>query len=463
MNALRKTSLLGCAVALALSACSVTPTYERPTVDVPTAWDANAAGTTLSAEWWKRFGSTELDALITEAGSANHDLAAAAQRIEQARASAQIARSRLMPAVDASVSASRDRRETDFSDQTATDSSDQATLSVSYEADLWGGNRANANAARARVSASEYDHDAVALVLQSDVASSYFQILALHDRLEIARKNADAARKLLSLVEVRYRNGAATALDVAQQRTTLLSIQADIPALEQSLNETLHALAILLGRAPQGFSVKGLSLAELTLPTVNAEAPATLLDRRPDIRAVEASLIAANADVGAARAALYPSVGFSASAAVSGALTGGSTTLASLTASLVQTLFDGGNLRGQVTLSEAARGELAESYMQTVLVSFREVEDSLSAVATSEARTQLLTQTVEQAREAYRLAGVRYQEGVEDLLTVLDSQRTQLSTEDSLVQAQLARYSATLSLFKSLGGGWSPDTVSASL
>ncbi len=445
-----------CAMALTLGACSMTPTYERPVADVPAAWDAAAkspAGNAVTAAWWQRFGSDELNSLMSEALNANHDLAAAAQRIEQARASAKVARSRLLPAVTATASASRDRTGSDGPAQT--DSTDQVTMAASYEADLWGGNRASSAAARARVSESEYARDAVALTLQADVASDYFQILALRDRLGIAKQNLEAARQLLSLVEVRYDNGGATALDLAQQRTTTLGIQAEIPALEQSLNETLHALAVLLGRAPQGFDVTGQSLGSLSLPAIDADAPARLLDRRPDIRSAEAGLIAANADIGVARAALYPSIGLSAGASITGALTGGSTTVASLATSLAQTIFDGGSLRGQVSLSEAARAELAESYVQAVLTSFKEVEDSLSAVSTSASRAQLLAETAAQAREAHRLADVRYREGVEDLLTLLDSQRTQLSAEDNLVQARLSSYVATLSLFKSLGGGWS--------
>jgi outer membrane protein, multidrug efflux system len=448
---MRSLWLAGLAVPV-ITACSVTPVYQRPEAPVPVQWDAASpaqAGEAISTEWWRKFASEELNALMTEALEANHDLGAAAQRIQQARASAQIARSRLFPAVDLSASAVRDKHE-----GSAHTEEDQAALSVSYELDLWGGNRAATNAANARVAATQYDHDAIGLILQSDVASNYFQVLALRDRLNIANQNLAAARQLMELVEVRFRNGAATALDVAQQRTTLLSIESDIPNLQQSLQETLTALAILLGRAPQGFVVSGQSLDELTLPEVNADAPATLLERRPDVRAAEESLIAANADIGSARAALFPSVGLSASTAITGALTGGSSTISSFAASLVQTLFDGGTLRGQVALSEAARAELVESYVQAVLISLKEVEDSLSAVSTSETRAQLLTETAAQAREAYRLAGVRYREGVEDLLTLLDVQRTQLSAEDNLVQARLARYSAAVSLFKSLGGGW---------
>jgi NodT family efflux transporter outer membrane factor (OMF) lipoprotein len=452
-------SLLGYAVLIpALAACSLTPAYVRPDVAVPAKWDTPAdahAGETVAAGWWQRFGSAELDQLMSEALAANHDLAAAVSRIEQARASSKIARSALAPSVSVSASASRDRRDTSKAKTGSDYTSTQALLSVNYELDLWGGNAASAKAADARVAASVYDRAAIELVLQSDVAADYFQILALKDRLAIARKNLDAAQQLMSLVQVRFDNGAATALDVAQQRTTLLNIQADIPTLEQSLGQTQTALAVLLGRPPQGFAVRGQSLANLKLPAVDAGQPAALLERRPDIRTAEARLIAANADIGAARAALYPNISLSAAVGVEGILTGGTSTVASIAASLAQTIFDAGKRQGQVDLAQGARKELVEGYAQSVLVGLKEVEDSLIAESSTRRRSDILVETVGQAREAYRLATVRYQAGLQDLLTVLDSQRSQLSAEDNLVQAQLGRYTATINLFKALGGGWS--------
>lgn len=457
MNA-RMRSLLSCAVLIsALAACSLTPAYVRPDVTVPAKWDAadtTKAGEAVATGWWQRFGSAELDQLMSDALAANHDLAAATTRIEQARASSKIARSALAPSVGASASASRDRRDTK-STKTSDYTSTQALLSVNYELDLWGGNAANGKAADARVAATVYDRATVELVLQSDVAANYFQILALKDRLAIARKNLDAAQQLMLLVQVRADNGAATALDVAQQRTVLLNIQAEIPALEQSLGQTQTALAVLLGRPPQGFAVRGQSLTELKLPAVDAGQPAALLERRPDIRTAEARLLAANADIGAARAALYPSISLSAAVGVEGVLTGGTSTVASIAASLAQTIFDAGKRKGQVELAQGARKELVEDYAQSVLIGLKEVEDSLIAESSTHQRSDILTETVGQAREAYRLATVRYQAGMQDLLTVLDSQRSQLSAEDNLVQAQLGRYTATINLFKALGGGWS--------
>ncbi len=304
------------------------------------------------------------------------------------------------------------------------------------------------------MTSSSYDRDAVALVLQADVASHYFHALALKDRLAIARKNLEAARNLLALVEVRYNKGATTGLEVSQQRTAVLSNEAQIPQLEQELMTTQTALAVLLGKTPQGFAIQGTSLSGMQVPAVMAYQPAALLERRPDIKRAEAQLMAANADVTAARAALYPNMQLSASTVAGGVLTSGSSVLSSLAASMTQTLFAGGRLRGQVDLSRAQKEELVEQYLQNVLVSLKEVQDGLGSVATTQARQRLLTEAAQEAKEALRIATVKYEAGSQDMLTLLDSQRTQLQAEDSRIQADLARFTATIHLYKSLGGGW---------
>lgn len=436
-----------------LAGCSLTPTYQRPNADLPESWvdQKVAASNDSPSEWNDLFQDSELQQLMTEALGANHDLAAAAARIEQAKATAKVASSRLAPYATMSVGGSREKQ---LSGSRSLASADDSQGSVSYELDLWGGNRANVQAAAARVAAREYDMESTRLVLQADVASYYFQALALKDRLAIAQKNLEAARSLMSLVEVRYNKGAASGLDVAQQRTALLNIEAEVPQLQQALTETHSALALLLGRVPQDFSVRTETLADTQLPAIAAGQPGDLLQRRPDVRAAEAELVAANADIGAARAALYPTMQLSATGVVTNWITGGAASVASLATSLTQVLFDGGELRGQVQLADASRRELVETYLQTLLSSVKEVNDSLSAVSTADQRTLLLTQTVEQAQLALRLARTRYQAGSDDLLTVLESQTAQLNAEDSLVQAKLARVNASITLFKALGGGW---------
>lgn len=472
MNTSLKSTILGAVMASLLAGCAVGTPYQRPDVAMPKQWDGVAATRTptnmakeadnttaketadtaaVASDWWKQFGSAELNQLMGRALAANHDLAAATSRIRQARASAGIAGADRLPTADLSASATRSR-----SNQAGTATSDQSQLgvTVAYELDLWGGKAAQLQAANARVDANIYDRAAVELVLQAEVASNYFQALALNDRLAIARKNLEAARNILSLVEVRYNKGATTGLEVSQQRTSVLNIEAQIPQLEQELRATQTALAVLLGQAPQGFAIQAPSLAGMRLPAVAADQPASLLERRPDIKRAEAQLVAANADISAARAALYPSVRLSASAVAGGIVTGGSNLVGSLLASLTQSLFDGGRLRGQVDLTQAQREELVEQYLQSVLTSLKEVQDSLHSVTTAQARQNLLTQAASEAQEAFRIANVRYQAGSQDLLTLLDSQRTQLQAEDSRVQADLARFTATINLYKSLGGGW---------
>jgi len=455
-----QSTLLAAAIVVALSGCAVGDAYQRPQAALPAQWDGAiattssttsattaAADSTIDAEWWRGFGSDELDALMEQALAANHDLGAALARIQQSRASAGIARAGQLPTAGISASASGSDRQGDSGNG-------QLNASVSYELDLWGGNAARSDAAAARLDASIYDRDALALVLQADVASNYFQILALKERLAIARQNLEAAQSVLTLVETRFRNGANSGLEVSQQRTSVLNIQAQIPALEQELRSTQTALAVLLGQAPQGFAVRGESLVALHLPQVAPYQPAALLERRPDIARAEAQLVAANADIGAARAALYPRITLSAGSAASGLLSGGGSVVTSLVASLAQTLFDGGTQRGQLAQSEARQTELVQSYLQDVLTGLKEVQDSLGAAQASAARQSLLAQAASEAQEAYRIARVKYKAGAEDLLTLLDSQRAQLQSQDGQVQAALARYTSAVNLYKALGGGW---------
>lgn len=452
---------LSLAVLLAAGCTTLTPTYQRPSVALPTHWDGdtassnNQSGTTVTAAGWQAFGSPELDQLMSEALANNHDLAAAVQRIEQARATLRAAQAGQMPSVEFSGSGSGTWQ------RGQADNNTQGLLSVNYEIDLWGAVAADTNAAAARLAASVFSRDAATLVLQADLASNYFQILALQDRLRIARANLAASREVLTLIAARVREGAASGLELAQQQASVLSQEAQIPTLEQQIAVTKNALAVLLGRPPQGFVVQGNTLNGLHLPSVVTGQPAALLERRPDVRQAEAQLQAAQADIGAARAALYPHLNLSATGTVSGLLSGGSSTVAALAASLAQTLFDGGQLAAQVESAEAARAELAEQYLQAVLTGWQEVQDSLATLAANQARAATLAQVVEQTQTAYQLAAASYAAGAEDLLTLLDSQRQQLQAEDDLVQAILARYTATASLYKALGGGWEERAIVA--
>jgi len=448
------------AIACALTGCSFVPNYDRPSVPTQAEWgappNAASAAVPVTADWWQRFGSPELDKLMAEALAANQDLAAAIARIDQARANTRIAGAPLLPSIDAAGSASGTRTRT--SQRTRNSSSGQALLTASYEVDLWDKNAAGLESATHALNATKFDREALALVVQSEVASTYFDAVAIKQRLAIAYENLAAARKVLKLVEIQMAQGAATALDLAQQRTAVATFEAQIPALQQQLEADQSSLAVLLGRAPGNTNVEMAKLDALTLPTIAAGQPADLLARRPDIAEAEANLKAANADIGVARAAFYPSLTLSASAVISGLASSGASTAASLVAGLVAPIFEGGQLEGQLDLTKARKQELVATYRQTVLTSFKEVEDALSSVETSAARVKSLQTAADQAREAFRLAQLSYGAGATDFLTVLDAQRTLLDNEDSLVQAQSDRLTAAAGLFKALGGGWAGGT-----
>jgi len=452
-----KTKAVCIAVALALAGCGTTSPMLNPNVTAPAAWNETpSGGNPVSTDWWQSFGSAELQGLVEQALTGSPDLAIAMERVRQAEAQVRIAGASLFPTLDLGFGSST-RITNDSRGSTRTDAS-SAQLSVSYEVDLWGRNRSGVRAAESSLAATVYDRDTARLTLIAGVATGYFNVLSLRSRLTTARENLSIAQRVLDLVSARARNGAASALDVSRQQAAVLSQQAALMPLEQQERQTLAALAILSGRLPQGFDVKATGVADLQVPAIDPGLPSQLLVRRPDLASSEARLASANADLAAARAALLPSISLTGSAGLaSGALLAvlnGPTSALSLGLSVLQPIFDGGRLRGQVSVAESQERELVESYRKAILTAFGEVEDALVA-ASRQAQQETLQQQVEaQAREALRLAEVRYREGADDLLTVLDAQRTLFSAQDQLSQLRLARLDASVSLFKALGGGW---------
>jgi outer membrane protein, multidrug efflux system len=440
------------AVAMGLQACALTPPLQRPEVETPAAWreSGSTPESSIDGNWWRSFGGDELGAIVEEALSRNHDLRAALQRIEQARANASKAGAGLYPQLEASARGTQTETDTG-SDRSVTGLSAQA--SISYEVDLWRRNRASRDAADARVQSSRFDYDALALVLAADTATTYFDTLSFRQRQRIANDNLALSRKVLEIVEVRQREGAASALEVAQQRAAVASAEAALSALEQQQRLSEDSLALLRGRAPAASKVTAPGLETLKLPAIAPGQPSGLAARRPDIRQLEAELIAANADIGVARAALFPTLTLGIDPTLTASPGSAAVTLA---ASLLQPIFKGGALRGEVERTRARRAELAESYQQGVLTAFREVEDALVTVRTSRDRVTALSAAVDAAREAYQLSYQRYLAGAIDFLTLLDAQATQLQSEDSLAQAERDQFVAAATLYKALGGGWKP-------
>ena len=463
MNATSKKSIV-IAVAIALGGCATASPIVQPNVSAPAQWNEAAAqpSTPLSTEWWSAFDSAELKALVDAALAGSPDLAIATERVRQAEAQVRIAGATLFPVLN--LGAGTSRRVTDREGQPSqrSDASNIA-FSASYEVDLFGRNAAGVRAADASYRASGFDRDAARLTLIAGVATSYFEVLSLRGRLAIARENLAIAERVLSLVEVRARNGAASQLDVERQHAQVLSQRAALLPLEQLEKQTLAALAVLIGRVPEGFGVKAASLADLRIPEVNPGLPAELLVRRPDLAAAEAQVAAANGNVAAARAALLPSIELTGSAGLTSAalltFLSGPQSAVSLALSLFQPIFDGGRLRGQVAVSESRERELAEAYRKAILSAFSDVEQALVAVSRSAQREAIQVEAQQRARNALRLAEIRYREGADDLLTVLEAQRTLFQAEDQLASIRFDRLSATVALYKALGGGWSAESA----
>lgn len=439
------------ALSTALAGCSLIPDYERPSGETPAAYEGPQAqaGATVAADWWTSFNDAELQALMNEALAHNLDIAAALARIDQAQGQLRAANSSLLPQVSASGGAAR----TDGSGKGVKRSAG-GDVSISYAVDLWGLYRAESEASQANLRASTFDREATVLLVQSSVATTYFSILSLNDRLAIAQDSLAAARETLKLVEARYSHGAISALDLAQQRSTVASIEAGIPTLQDQINANRHALAILIGRPPEGFAVATASTAALTMPDIATGQPSALLERRPDIRRAEAQLQGANANIGAARAAFFPNLNLSASKTVDWLAGAGTTNGTSIAASLLAPIFSGGALEGNLETSRARKEELAATYRKTVLVSFGEVEDALSSADANARREASLAVAAAEARKAYDLALASYKAGATDFLSVLDAQRTWLSARDAQAQARLSQYTAAVNLFIALGGGW---------
>ncbi|HLS84885.1 MAG TPA: efflux transporter outer membrane subunit [Burkholderiales bacterium] len=455
--------LLVIVLSASIAGCATTSPVLQPQLAAPAAWnEAPARGAAaLSADWWTAFGSAELHALVEQALAGSPDLAIAAERVRQAESQVRAAGASLFPSVD--LGASSSARRTRHEDTGRFDSeSSGTTLSASYELDLWGANRAGVRGAEASLQATTFDRDAVQLTLVAAVASAYFEVLSLRGRIAVARENLGLAERVLSLVQVRAREGAVSPLDLARQEAAVLSQRAAVVSLEQQERQVLTALAVLTGRLPEGFQVEAQGLSDLAVPAIAPGLPADLLVRRPDLASAEAQLVAANADLAAARAALLPSIQLTGSAGVaSGALLnflGGPTTTVALAASVLQPIFDGGRRRAGVAIAESRERELVERYRAAILAAFGDVETALAAASRLREREALQVQVEARAREALRLAEVRYREGADDLLSVLDAQRTLFDAQQQLALVRLDRLDAAVSLFKALGGGWQART-----
>jgi NodT family efflux transporter outer membrane factor (OMF) lipoprotein len=438
---------------LFLTACNLVPQFQRPEVETPAHWrDAGltAQKSAVDPQWWRAFGSIQLNHLITEALLYNNDLAAARQRVEQARAQAKIAGANLWPSLGLEGDVSDTRNNAGDSRK------ETGQFTVAYEVDLWGANRARRDAGSVRLLSSVFSRDALQLVVMSNVGQAYFNLLALAERKRIATDFLENTSNVLAIIEARYQAGAVSELDLAQQQSEQATARGSLDLLTQQYTLAENALSLLLGHPPQAMSFGAEHFFDLRLPEANALQPASLLERRPDVRQVEMELIAANADIGVARAAFYPKLQLNLDALLASPQPAGAAF--AMAAALAQPLFQGGRLEGGLENALARNAELVETYRKTILTAFKEVEDAAAVRSNSIRRLQALADAVDKARLAYQLSLDRYRLGAIDYQSLLLTQRSLLAAQNSQVQARQDVLVAMVQLYQALGGGWLGQT-----
>jgi NodT family efflux transporter outer membrane factor (OMF) lipoprotein len=454
--------LLFCAAAALLTACAETPAPQLPGGDIPAGFEqpaARAAPVWPDADWWKGFGDPQLSELIAAAQAGNLDIAQAAARLRQADARARQAGAALLPSVGLNADIDTLYGQVNGTGQHETDWS--AALGASYELDFWGKNRAALESAIALRGAGAADRATVALTVTAAVADSYFQLLSLRARIAIAKANLKTSQAILALVQRRVTAGYAANSDLTAQRAALAAEQAVLPALEQQELETRDALAILLGRPPEGFAVTGDNLRAIADPAVAPGLSSQLLARRPDIAAAEANLTAAHADLKVARAAYLPDIALTANGgAAYPALAAAVDTLpgtglaANAAASLAQMIFDGGRIAARTDEAKAREAELLAAYRASVVAAFSDVENALGRVQHLKAQEAALAAQVNESGKVLIAARRKYDSGYADFLAVTDAQRSLNAAQDQLADLRRARLAASVALFKALGGGW---------
>ena len=443
-----------------LAGCSIGPEYERPAVATPEAWQGQqpGAGSVPAAEWWRGFQAPQLDGLMEQAIAVNFDVAAALARVRQAEAQLKIVGGPLLPTVNATVNPSRQSNPPIQHKAGSQYNNFLVGFAASYELDLWGKNADAVEAAKAGVDASRFDRETTTLTVQANVAATYFNILALRDRIKFAKENLAVAEHTLDAFRARADAGTASGLDVAQQETLVAEQRATIPPLVQQLRQSTYALALLVGRLPEEVAVPVGTLDAISLPAVGAGLPSELLARRPDVQFAEAQLVAANANLKQAHALIYPSISLTGqdgieSAALRSLFTPGAL-MFGFGANLLQPIFQNGALEGGIQLREARYDELVQTYRKAVVSAFQDVESGLVGIEMTVQQEVAQRLAVETAHRAYEIAEAQLFGGTIDIVTMLNTQRTLFQAEDLLVQAKQLHAQAVLALFKAMGGGW---------
>ncbi len=453
-------------IMLLASGCAVGPNYKRPSVTVPGTYRGAipqeatqpAAESIGDQKWWEVFQDPQLQDLIHTALQQNYDVRIAATRILQAQAQVGITRADQLPTISGGVEAVNQRSARSKFFPAFETSSNQVDLSLAWELDFWGKYRRATESARANLLATQWARQAVISTLVSDVAAAYFQLRELDLELEISRRTLASRRDSLQLTQTLASGGATSMLDVRQAEQLVFTAAETIPDLERRIEQQENFLSILLGNNP-GPITRGTKLTEQPhAPEIPAGLPSSLLERRPDIRQAEAQLIAANAQIGVAKAAYFPQITLTASGGYqSSALTSlftGPAGLWNFGGSLVQPIFTGGRIRSNVKFTEARQQEAALIYQQTIQQAFRGVSDALVEYRKDREFREQQEQLTFSAQDAARLSETRYRGGATSYLEVLTNETNYFDAELGLAQAQLNELVALVRIYRNLGGGW---------
>src|ERR1700730_8202263 len=465
-------------LSLGLSGCILGSEHPALDLDIPNGYrqaphpsDAAVPG----LDWWRGFRSPELTSLMEAAQVNNLDIAVAIAQIIQADAVAGIAGAPLLPSVTGTGSAERGRQSSSGigsgngvnSIGSSTFTQINTTLTASYMIDFWGKNRATLYAAEESATASRYNRDVVILTTLVTVANTYFQVLAAQDELRVARRNIAAAERILGLIKQQFNGGTASQLDLSQQEALVATLRATVPPLEVTLQQSIDALALLVGRAPVNLKVTGGTTTQITIPRVTPGLPSELLYQRPDIRQAEAALASSNFSVESARAAFFPQIqltgttGFQSAALAS--LFGPGAWFYTLTAGLTQPIFDGFLLQNQLKQAQGLQLQNLQTYRKSVRSAFSDVEKALVALQKFTLQERLQADAVASSRKAFDVAETQLRGGTVNLITVLQTQQTLFTAENTLVLVRLNKLLAASSLFQALGGGWTPKGTLSSL
>ncbi|RZL60539.1 MAG: efflux transporter outer membrane subunit [Sphingomonas sp.] len=460
-------SLFATVAALAMAACSTAPDYRQPTAATPPAFKEAAgwqtAGTAVppAGKWWQAFGDATLDGLEEQVAGGNFDLAAATARYEQARGLVRQARSDLYPEIGLGASAGRQRvsagRPLSPTDSAATYSVATVGPSLDYEVDLFGRVRNSIRANTAAAQASEADVAGLRLGLQAQLATAYFDMRGLDARIVLLRETVTAFERAFRLTDTRHRGGIASGIDVSRAQSQLSSARAELSSVAIARQRDEHAIAVLTGRPPADVTIAVVD-RQLAPPAIPAGLPSTLVERRPDIAAAERRVAAANARIGVARAALFPSLTLGASGgfqAATGALFSASNTFWALgPVSAALAVFDGGRRRAGVRIARADYDETVATYRQTVLDAFREVEDDLSAQRLLAAQEKDQHVAADAAARTRDLALTRYRDGAADYLDVVTAQTAALDAQRALLDLRSRQLQTATDTIRALGGAY---------